>query len=93
MSLLCLCTHNSSGVARRSLINFVINPLLLLLLLQVPTSCNNVPAASPHPEHQWANKAGFYSTLVKLGGMFLKNFERFHDGDAFVGECPTDAML
>eukprot|EP00878_Enallax_costatus_P000932 GHUV01001062.1.p1 GENE.GHUV01001062.1~~GHUV01001062.1.p1 ORF type:complete len:591 (+),score=127.90 GHUV01001062.1:65-1837(+) len=54
--------------------------------LRVPTSCSGVPAAALQPEQQWPNRSDFYETLVKLGGMFLKNFEHFHDGDAFVGE-------
>jgi hypothetical protein len=38
------------------------------------------------PEQQWKDKADFFATLTKLGKMFLRNFEHFHDGDAFVGE-------
>jgi hypothetical protein len=52
-----------------------------------------VPAASLHPESAWSDKAEFYATLSKLGRMFLKNFEHFHDGDAFVGEAMATRIM
>jgi phosphoenolpyruvate carboxykinase (ATP) len=33
-----------------------------------------------HPEQQWGDKQEFNATLIKLGQMFVRNFEHFHDG-------------
>ncbi|EFJ47556.1 phosphoenolpyruvate carboxykinase [Volvox carteri f. nagariensis] len=53
--------------------------------LQVPTSISGVPSEVLCPENVWGDKNEFATTLNKLGHMFVKNFEHFHDGDAFVG--------
>lgn len=64
-----------------------------LLLPQVPSSCTGVPAEALHPESAWADKKEFSEMLTKLGGMFLKNFEHFYDGDAFVGEAMAQRIM
>ncbi|WIA44312.1 hypothetical protein OEZ86_007107 [Tetradesmus obliquus] len=61
--------------------------------LKVPSRCTGVPSAALHPEAAWTDKAEFSATLAKLGRMFLKNFEHFHDGDAFVGEAMCSRIM
>ena len=62
-------------------------------MLQVPDTCSGVPADCLHPDTQWKDKEAFNGTLASLGAMFLKNFEHFHDGDAFVGEAMANRIM
>jgi phosphoenolpyruvate carboxykinase (ATP) len=45
--------------------------------LQIPTSCENVPAEILNPKSTWADKTAYDETANKLANQFVKNFEQF----------------
>ncbi|GFR50520.1 hypothetical protein Agub_g12789 [Astrephomene gubernaculifera] len=53
--------------------------------LQAPTRVAGVAPELLRPEATWADPQQFAATLNRLGHMFVRNFEHFSDGDAFVG--------
>lgn len=53
--------------------------------LQVPKVCPGVPADILQPETQWKVTTHFKATLEHLATLFIENFAKFQDGDAYVG--------
>lgn len=47
--------------------------------LKIPTSCTGVPAEVLHPEKSWKDQEAFKKTVMKLGQLFIENFEAFGD--------------
>ncbi|XP_022752289.1 phosphoenolpyruvate carboxykinase (ATP)-like [Durio zibethinus] len=45
--------------------------------LEIPTEIEGVPSEILHPENTWTDKQAYKDTLLKLGGLFKKNFETF----------------
>ncbi|XP_057773232.1 phosphoenolpyruvate carboxykinase (ATP)-like [Salvia miltiorrhiza] len=45
--------------------------------LEIPTEVEGVPAEILNPANTWGNKKAHEETLLKLGGLFKKNFEGF----------------
>ena len=45
--------------------------------LQIPTSCEGVPAEILNPKDTWADKAAFDETANKLAAQFVKNFTKY----------------
>ncbi|KHG26562.1 Phosphoenolpyruvate carboxykinase [ATP] -like protein [Gossypium arboreum] len=45
--------------------------------LDIPTEIEGVPSEILHPENTWADKKAYKETLLKLAGLFKKNFETF----------------
>lgn len=47
--------------------------------LSIPMSCTGVPPEVLHPERSWTDQAAFQKTLMKLGQLFIENFDTFAD--------------
>ncbi|XP_058744551.1 phosphoenolpyruvate carboxykinase (ATP) 1-like [Vicia villosa] len=47
--------------------------------LEIPTELEGVPSEILEPENTWSDKAAYKETLLKLAGLFKKNFETFTD--------------
>ncbi|EOY18258.1 F-box family protein, putative [Theobroma cacao] len=45
--------------------------------LEIPTEIEGVPSQILRPENTWAEKKAYKDTLLKLAGLFKKNFETF----------------
>ncbi|XP_058218069.1 phosphoenolpyruvate carboxykinase (ATP) 1-like [Rhododendron vialii] len=45
--------------------------------LEIPTEVEGVPSEILNPVNTWSDKAAYKDTLLKLGGLFKKNFEVF----------------
>jgi phosphoenolpyruvate carboxykinase (ATP) len=45
--------------------------------LEIPTEVEGVPAEILDPMNTWSDKVAYKETLLKLGGLFKKNFEVF----------------
>uniref|UniRef100_M1A7I9 Phosphoenolpyruvate carboxykinase n=1 Tax=Solanum tuberosum TaxID=4113 RepID=M1A7I9_SOLTU len=45
--------------------------------LEIPTALEGVPSEILDPVNTWPNKKAHKDTLLKLGGLFRKNFEVF----------------
>ncbi|RAL40604.1 hypothetical protein DM860_006674 [Cuscuta australis] len=45
--------------------------------LEIPTTIEGVPSEILNPINTWADKDAYNATLLKLGGLFKKNFEGF----------------
>ncbi len=50
--------------------------------LAIPKECKDVPAEILKPRSTWADKNAYDSTLNKLAGQFVKNFEQYEKGTA-----------
>jgi phosphoenolpyruvate carboxykinase (ATP) len=50
--------------------------------LAIPKECKEVPAEILNPRSTWADKNAYDSTLNKLAGQFVKNFEQYEKGTA-----------
>ncbi|WJX87762.1 phosphoenolpyruvate carboxykinase (ATP) [Trifolium repens] len=47
--------------------------------LEIPTEVEGVPSEILDPENTWSDKTAYKETLLKLAGLFKKNFETFTD--------------
>ena len=47
--------------------------------LEIPTEIEGVPSEILDPVNAWSDKDAYKETLLKLGGLFRKNFEVFAD--------------
>ncbi|XP_058767666.1 phosphoenolpyruvate carboxykinase (ATP) 1-like [Vicia villosa] len=47
--------------------------------LEIPIELEGVPSEILEPENTWSDKAAYKETLLKLAGLFKKNFETFTD--------------
>lgn len=47
--------------------------------LKIPRSCTGVPPEVLHPERSWKDQEAFKITVLKLGQLFIENFETFAD--------------
>jgi phosphoenolpyruvate carboxykinase (ATP) len=47
--------------------------------LHIPTSCPGVPSDILHPEKSWKDQEKFKKTILKLGNLFIENFESYAD--------------
>jgi ATP-dependent phosphoenolpyruvate carboxykinase len=58
--------------------------------LHIPTSCPGVPNEILHPEKSWKDK-DFNKTILKLGNLFIENFESYADraGENVLRAGPT----
>ncbi|KAK0577576.1 hypothetical protein LWI29_035261 [Acer saccharum] len=45
--------------------------------LEIPTEIEGVPSEILDPQNTWSDKKAYTDTLLKLGGLFKKNFEGF----------------
>ena len=45
--------------------------------LDIPTEVEGVPSEILDPVNTWSDKKAYQDTLLKLGGLFKKNFETF----------------
>ena len=45
--------------------------------LEIPTEIEGVPSEILDPKNAWEDKEAYKETLLKLGGLFRKNFEVF----------------
>jgi len=50
--------------------------------LNVPVSCDSVPAEVLNPRSTWEDKNAYDETAKKLADMFIKNFKEFEEGTA-----------
>lgn len=61
--------------------------------LQVPQMCTGVPSETLLPSTRWKNKFEFSETLLKLGGLFLSNFEKFKDGGNMIDPIRVQEIM
>jgi phosphoenolpyruvate carboxykinase (ATP) len=48
--------------------------------LSMPTACPGVPAEMLNPAQTWENKSDYDKQAIELGGLFVKNFEKYQSG-------------
>ncbi|WRX11494.1 F-box domain - like 10, partial [Theobroma cacao] len=61
--------------------------------LEIPTEIEGVPSQILRPENTWAEKKAYKDTLLKLAGLFKKNFETFTNYKIGKDNKLTDEIL
>ncbi|KAJ1689104.1 hypothetical protein LUZ63_013259 [Rhynchospora breviuscula] len=61
--------------------------------LEIPTGLNGVPSEILDPINTWEDKAAYKETLLKLAGLFKKNFEVFANHKIGTDGSLTDEIL
>ncbi|NMG42109.1 phosphoenolpyruvate carboxykinase (ATP), partial [Chelativorans sp. ZYF759] len=61
--------------------------------LEIPTEINGVPSEILDPINTWTDKAAYKENLLRLGGLFKKNFEVFASYKIGDDSSLTDEIL
>jgi phosphoenolpyruvate carboxykinase (ATP) len=48
--------------------------------MAIPTECPGVPSEVLNPRNTWTDQAAYDEKARYLGGLFVKNFEKYADG-------------